>query len=305
MNRGHLDELTPYADGRKRWRYRAPAPAIGNAKRKQHSAVFHAATRKAADVHATALQAGWDAHDKAHAAARGTVGEIVAAYIEHRAGKDSPTTIYRRASIVARITADLGRIRCVDLTARHIDRWYDDLAKPRRGRTLSPNTIRQYAATLRAILQQGYKWDMIAANVADKAEPPKSLGVDQADRMPTLDALERMIPHASRSVRIAVMLGAVTGCRRGEIVGLRWSDLDGNMLTVRRSLAQVPGKGVVTKETKTGQTKTIPLPEWALQDLAAYRDEAREWAKRERVRYVADGPILAHQRADATGRTPY
>lgn len=170
---------------------------------------------------------------------------------------------------------------------------------------MSPNTIRQYHATVKAILQQGYKWDMVAGNVADKTSPPALVKVDQTDRMPTVPALELIVAKANRSVRIALMLSAVTGSRRGEVVALRWSDMEGDMLTVSRALAQVPGKALTVKDTKAHKVKRVKLPAWAVADLVEFRAEARAWAEREGVEYVADGPILAHQRADVSGRTPY
>lgn len=310
MNRGHLEELRPGV-----WRYRAPAPKGPDGKDRRHSRTFSspAGNRKAAEKAATAILAEWDRSDTATAAQRGTVAELVHAYVELRARKDSPTTIYRRQAIIGRILTDLGPLRLDQLTARHLDRWYATLATPRpvrRGaRTakvgLSANTIRQYHATVKAILQQGYRWDMVPGNVADKASPPALQRTDQTARTPTPEAMGLIVAKASRSVRVALMLSAVTGSRRGEVVALCWSDLDGDMLTVARSLAQVPGQPLRVKDTKAHKVKRVRLPGWAVEMLAEHRVESREWAEREGVRYVDDGPILANQRADPPGRTPF
>lgn len=312
MNRGHLEEVT----GRPGvWRYRAPAPKTPDGKDRRHSRNFRspAGDRKTAAKMATRIQAEWDRTDLETARQHGTVAELVHAYADLRARRDSPATIYRRQSILNRIIADLGHMRLEQLTARHLDRWYATLAEPRtvqRGgkrakATMSANTVRQYHATLKAILEQGYKWDMVAGNVADKASPPPAVKTDQTARMPTVEAMGLIVAKGSRSVRVALMLAAATGSRRGEVVALRWSDLDGDMLTVERSLSQVPGRPVIVKDTKAHRVKQVRLPGWCVEALAEHRAEAQAWAEREGVVLVADGPILANQRADPTGRIPY
>lgn len=301
MQRGHLTELRPG-----HWRYRAPAPRTLDGRRTVHSHTFNAPNAKAAAKIATAKLAEWDAGDQARAAIRGTVREAVEAYRELRARDDSPTTLYRRKSILARIETDLGHIRLADLTAHHLDRWYTALVASRKGqRAITANTVRQYHATVRAVLALAWEYDRVPTNVAAKAHPPRVERHDQADRVPTPAALATMLATASPTVRLAVILGATTGARRGEIVGLRWSDLDGLVLTVSRSLAKVPGGKLIVKATKTGAVKSLPLPASVLALLEHHRGELAAWAAREGKVLAADGPILAHMRADATGRTPY
>lgn len=297
MNRGHLEEKSP-----NRWRYRAPAPKSITGKPRQHSRTFHAVGRKAAEKIATKLLAEWDKADDTAANSRDTLATLVGEYEALRARKDSPATIYRRKAILNRIRADLGHLRLDALTARHLDAWYADLATRHK---LSANTVRQYHATVRAILQLGWDYDRVPANVAAKAHPPERTRTDQTARMPTVAAISAMLGQASRSVRMAVLLAAATGSRCGEIVGLRWTDIDAGVLTVERSLTKPPGCKLTVKGTKTGAVKRIPLPEALLVELARYRQESREWAAQEGARYVEDGPILAHQRKDPTGRTPH
>ena len=65
----------------------------------------------------------------------------------------------------------------------------------------------------------------------------------------------------------------VTGLRRGELLGLRWSDLDfaAGSVTVRQSLQRVDGK-LQAVETKTARgRRTVPLPELALAALRALK----------------------------------
>lgn len=301
MRRGHLEERRPGV-----WRYRISAGTDPRGRTVQRSKTFTAATRREAEKVATGILHEWDTEDASLDAARGTVAELVREWVDHRAGKDSPSTIYRRQSITARITADLGHVRLVELTARHVDRWYTDLQTARKGRPgMTSNTVRHYHRVLHAILEQGYLWDMVASNVADKAQPPRAEHHDQAAHMPTVDAVELMLRKASPSVQCAALLAVATGCRRGEIVALRWSDLDGDVLHVRRAHVKVPGQQVVVKAPKNGRSKAILLNPSMVAHLAGFRVWQQEWIRQAGGRVPKDGPILANLRADVSGRTAF
>ena len=61
------------------------------------------------------------------------------------------------------------------------------------------------------------------------------------------------------------MLAAATGCRRGELIALQWSDLnvDTGLLTISKSLEQTRG-GLRVKSTKSEEPRQLGVPEWAL-----------------------------------------
>ena len=66
-------------------------------------------------------------------------------------------------------------------------------------------------------------------------------------------------------------LDAGTGARRGELLGLQWSDLHGDVLEIKRSLSQV-GQRVFLKDTKTvTSTRTITVPPSTLKALRSHR----------------------------------
>lgn len=302
MRRGHLEERRPGV-----WRYRISAGTSARGTAVQRSKTFPASSRRAAEKIATAVQKDWDDQDEFQLAQRGTLAELVREWVEFRAKKDSPSTVYRRQSITNRIVAELGHVRLADLTARHIDRWYNELQHPtRRGvKPMSANTVGHYHRVLHAILEQGYLWDMLVANVADKARPPEKVHHDQAEHMPTVAAVAVMLVRASPSVRMAVLLAAATGCRRGELVGLRWSDIDGPTLHVRRAHVKVPGSDLVVKTPKNGKPKTILLNPSLLEQLSAFRQWQHDWIRQAGGKPPKDGPILAHLRADISGRTAF
>lgn len=295
------------------WQYRASYGSRHNGKPITRSASFPAdLSQTRAEAKAREVRARWDDEHKRNQATHGTVGELVREWADD--AEHSPNTKARQASIVARIVADLGGIKLADLTARDLDRWYKELAKPRKitdpnGKQrvveLSPNTIRHYHRVLRAALAKGYKWDAVDRNVADKATPPRAKRSDQAEYMPTVAALVVMLGKASPLTRMAVLLSVSTGCRRGEVVALRWSDLRGSILFVDRSAYKLADSPVAYKSTKSGEPKRIPLPASVVAQLAEWRAVLEAQAVELGGVLAADAFILPKFDSDATGRTGF
>ena len=104
--------------------------------------------------------------------------------------------------------------------------------------------------------------------------------------IPTVQEVQRLLQALSmepRHFRVFYLLAMATGCRRGELCALRWSDFrsvsGGFILTVSRSRSSVPGKGIVEGSTKNGRSRQILLSSelrgillsyhWRLQQRAA------------------------------------
>jgi integrase len=70
-----------------------------------------------------------------------------------------------------------------------------------------------------------------------------------------------------------LLLAALTGARRGELCGLRWSDVDwtDGTLAIKRSVYEVPGGGFGVKATKTHQGRRIGLDDLAIELLRRHR----------------------------------
>lgn len=99
------------------------------------------------------------------------------------------------------------------------------------------------------------------------AERPRQAFSTEEVRTIVRFALDYPFPRVS----VAVLLMLFTGLRRGEVLGLRWTDLSGNTLTVDRSVFTVGGQPCVQEhQAKTlGSLRTVPLlPELAYQIAA-------------------------------------
>ncbi len=184
----------------------------------------------------------------------------------------SPTTLreYRRLTRVE-IKPVLGSIKLSKLTEGHLDRLYASLAQ----RGLNPASIRRVHALLGASLRYAERKKMVSRNVARNADPPPVRPTPVTAPSPSqvqaiVEAAEALDPMLAP----ILLLAALTGARRGELCGLRWSDVDwdGGTLAIERSVYEVPGGGFGVKATKTHQGRRIGLDDLAIELLR------RHWA---------------------------
>ena len=94
-------------------------------------------------------------------------------------------------------------------------------------------------------------------------------------------------------------VGALTGARRGELCALRWSDLDSDaaILTIGRSVFDVPGGGWAEKETKTHQVRRVGLDEVALHVLRIHLERVEDRAEKAGVSVLLNGFLFSRSPA--------
>lgn len=169
-----------------------------------------------------------------------------------------------------------GTVPLTKLTPAHVERALAKLLD----RGLSPVTVRGARTTLRRAIADAQRNGMLNRNVAALSRPPRAerremraLSSAEVGRLTAGTAEDPLGPL------FAVAVGS--GLRLGELLGLRWSDvdLDGRSLVVRRSLARTYGDGWAVAEPKTARSRrTVMLPAIALEALR--RQKARQAAAR-------------------------
>ena len=128
-----------------------------------------------------------------------------------------------RSESSSQIRPALGRIRLDQLDTYTIDRFYKKLLSD----GLAPRSVQLVHSVLHSVLEQGGPsgWKWMAENPAVRAKRPKVVEVEKVALTPTQVAA---IYAAAKepAVKVAIGLAAVTGMRRGEVCGLKWSDID-------------------------------------------------------------------------------
>ncbi len=142
---------------------------------------------------------------------------------------------------------------------------------------LSPQTVKHHHRLLHQAMGRAVKWKLIARNPVDDVDPPS---VDRAEIM-TLksDELNALIDavHGTQFY-VPVLIAAATGMRRGEVLGLKWADVDFERTTlkVERSLQETKA-GLTLKPPKTKRSRrSITLPTFLIEELKRHRQEQRK-----------------------------
>jgi integrase len=171
----------------------------------------------------------------------------------------------------------LGDVPIGELSAHDLDSLYGKLALGDGvdQRPLAVRTIRLNHAVIRAALQQGVDWGWLDRNPATSAKPPT---LDRQERPGlSVDDLQRLLRAAAEEdadMATIIAMAALTGARRGELCGLRWSDVDWTAGTLRIERAWVTGVGgqhLTTTKTKRG--RTVALGSVGLALLRRYESE--------------------------------
>lgn len=211
------------------------------------------------------------------AASRLTLGEFLRdEWLPAMRAVVRPTT-WEHYAIAAnvRVVPALGGVVLQGLTPAKLNAFYADLlASGRSDGTggLSPKTVRHTHTMLHKALADAVRWGRVVRNVADLADPPKP---PRAEMKVWAPVEVRAFLDSVRDDRVyaAWLLVATTGMRRGEVLGLRWSDLDldAGRLSVAQTLTVV-GSKVRVSEPKTAKgRRTVALDPATVAALRGHR----------------------------------
>jgi integrase len=178
------------------------------------------------------------------------------------------------------VKPSIGRVKLKNLNALHLQRLY----RERLDSGLSGSTVQKIHHVLHKALTQGMRWDLIPRNPADSVKAP----TPTPKEIHPLSALEaRQLLEAAQGDRLEALyvLAIHTGIRRGELLALKWADVDLDLATVRvrRTLTRgEDGRGyVVGAATKSGKGRHVRLTPRAVEALKRHR--ARQAKEKRKV----------------------
>lgn len=229
----------------------------------------------------------------------------VATYLEEwlagkRALRPSTRKSYRE-HLDNHLLPHLGHYKLRELQARHIDQMLNSLAS-RRGESLSNGSLRRVHSTLRTALNAAVRRRLIPYNPANAVELPPT-GYNEVTVWTAAEVATFLETTRSDSLFPLFHLVVVTGMRRGEVLGLRWQDvdLDRGLLTIRQQVVQLAGGlHVGPPKTKSGY-RTVPVDAVTVEVLRAQRaaqERDREhwggaWQESGHVFTRANGTIMS------------
>ena len=153
-------------------------------------------------------------------------------------------------------------------------------AEPAEPQGLSPRTVRYVHTILHAALKDALRWNLIVRNVADAATPPSAAAArSHRPKAWTAEQLRTFLDYVSDSQYLpAWIFLATSGCRRGECLGLRWSDVDLDEATaiISRQVTALDHRVIVKELPKTKQGHLIRLDSGTVAMLRKLRAEQAE-----------------------------
>jgi len=253
----------PRADGRWEGRYHVEVGGVW-----KRRSVFGRTKAEAAKKLRDALSAR-DAG--AHPApAKETVSTFLDTWLEGTRSSLRPRTYVSYSQIVRdHLKPTLGRIPLARLQPHQVQQLYSHLISSGR----APKTVRNVHVTLHRALAQAQRWRLVPTNVADLIDPPrlsrremKALSPEQA----------RQVLDVARDDDLAALwtVALTTGLRQGELLALRWPDvdLDRRSLRVVASLIRVVGQAPQLVEPKSRRSRRqVELSRAAVDALRKHR----------------------------------
>jgi integrase len=183
----------------------------------------------------------------------------------------------------------IGRIKLKDLRADDLQVLYAQ--KTAAGK--SARTVEYIHTTIRKALERAEAWDLVTKNVARHAKPPKK-GHTEHDVL-SRDQVRRFF-EAAQGDRFEALyiLALTTGMRRGEILGLKWADIDlrRGYLRVLRSLSTDHGPPVEVAPKREASKRPVKLMPEAVSLLCAHKKRQLEERLRAGPRWEDNGYVF-------------
>ncbi len=192
------------------------------------------------------------------------------------------------------------RTKLQDLTTWELEDFYSYLitnnSKTDGSEHLSPTTIKHIHRTISKALNDGVRRGILYYNVASSAKTPKAERY-KSEFLNQEQVQELLKLFKNSVIEIPVMLCAVFGFRRGEVLGLKWHSIDmvKHTITVSEALQQHIG-GSITVAPKTDSSyRTLPIPDTVYRLLQKHKQEQLEMQQLLKDEYIKSDYVCTWQ----------
>jgi integrase len=206
-----------------------------------------------------------------------TVAEAIDKWLAGRRNL-RPSTARNYADSLQLVVDRLGNVHLQDLTKTQLDQLVNELLTSGRRvgnvkkKGLSPRSVNLMLGQLTAVLDDAVRQGTLSRNVAAMVERPRQTKTER--KTWTKSQVGTFLEHVALDRLAAAFRLSLYGLRRGEVLGLTWSDIDleAKTLTIRRARVDVAGK-VLEGEPKTERgRRTLPLDDALVTALRSLRD---------------------------------
>jgi integrase len=218
---------------------------------------------------------------------------------QHVDQKLAPKTVERYHEQAACLARDLINMPIAEITPLHLSREWNRLLesggrhrRTKAPRALSAKTVRNIAGVLSSAFARAVKWGLVTSNPVSRSEPP----VPKKRRGMALTPAQQTLIYEGASgpwcLPAFLEVSAATGARRGEVLALRWSDIQDGRAVIARSLTQT--KQVLEfKDPKTEDSvRVVSLPASARHALDRHRKRQEQFRQQFGPDYRADLDLI-------------
>ena len=225
-----------------------------------------------------------------------TFADFCVQYLEVKKNTLSPQTYNFYSKVIdEELMPMFARLKMKDLRTYHIQQFVQYLATEKKrldGREggIAASTVKRYTTVLRSIVTMAYKLEYIEDDIgrSRRIEFPKEETKEvEAFTLEEVGEILKALESEPWHIRAVIEVALFTGCRRGEIVGLKWADIDfeNQRLSVKRSIYKLSDGKAREKEPKSKcSIRTISIPERLCKTLTEYRLQQNR-----HIAYLGDG----------------
>ena len=225
-----------------------------------------------------------------------TFADFCTQYLEIKKNSLSPQTYNFYSKVIEEeLMPMFARLKMKDLRTYHIQQFIQYLANDKKrldgheGK-IAASTVKRYATVLRSIVGMAYKLEYIEEDIgrSRRLEFPKEETKEvEVFTLEEVENILRALEGEPWHIRAVIEVALFTGCRRGEIVGLKWADIDfeNQRISVKRSIYKLSDGKAREKEPKSKTSiRTISIPERLCKTLTEYRLQQNR-----HIAYLGDG----------------
>ena len=287
-------------DGTIRWRARGVSAGTDPATGKRRQRTVSGRTKKAVEAEVARITgqvsdgtytARWD----------GSVSQLCDDYLASACFEKEANTALSYTKALLPVRERLGQRKARSVTRQDVEQlrdWMLTSGRRRGGRAgtgLGPRSVRLTMAQTAAAFEHACQDGHLAANPCRYVKLPRL--TEREDTTWSEQELKAFLTEASGTRLHACWLLSALGLRRGEVLGLRWSDISftKGTLTIRRARVLVNGK-VITKDPKSRRSwRVLPLSEPLAVALDALQTRQREEMEAAGPAYANSGYVAADE----------
>ena len=225
-----------------------------------------------------------------------TFADFCTQYLEIKKNSLSPQTYNFYSKVIEEeLMPMFARLKMKDLRTYHIQQFIQYLANDKKrldgqDGKIAASTVKRYATVLRSIVGMAYKLEYIEEDIgrSRRLEFPKEETKEvEVFTLEEVENILRALEGEPWHIRAVIEVALFTGCRRGEIVGLKWADIDfeNQRISVKRSIYKLSDGKAREKEPKSKTSiRTISIPERLCKTLTEYRLQQNR-----HIAYLGDG----------------